>query len=129
VRDIKFRVWDNLAKKWLTKKVYHASLILDDNGVGEFTFKQHPEGFTIEQYTGLKDKNGKEIYENDIVVGSGGKFASSLSTIVKNPEDYVCEASVNFYKGSFMLNHYPLMDYTEFEVIGNIHEYPKQLNI
>jgi hypothetical protein len=62
-RELKFRIWDNLKKEWVAKKVYHASI----DSSGEFSFKQHSEGFAIQQYTGVKDVNDKKIYEGDIV--------------------------------------------------------------
>ena len=59
MRDFKFRAWD----KWSNK------MIQPNNGdfIGWHAMSNWRDCLHIMQYTGLKDKNGKEIYEGDIV--------------------------------------------------------------
>lgn len=73
---------------------------------------------TLGQYTGLKDKNGKEIYEGDILKGTFYGFP-----IIEH--DYVFSVYWDERHKSFMTDYF---EPTECEVIGNIYENPELIN-
>lgn len=128
-RQIKFRAWDEKFKSMIYMDTYHRFGICKDVAMcqGSDTLLVNPDNYPLMQYTELKDKNGKEIYEGDIVkLDWRNEFEEVVST------DILC---VEFYMGYFQFNnsipvsvHSPKTDgLPPCEIIGNIHENPELL--
>ena len=126
MRELKFRVWDKKRKCYAeriqtlnTSCPYHDRMNMP-KGVMTFS-KWVLRRYVIEQFTGLKDENGKEIYEGDIVTLNG-----EWEEI-----DYVDCHIVTFKDGCFRIgNGYEneAGSYlSDWRVIGNIHENPELL--
>ena len=137
MREIKFRVWNTLLKKYIPNDLVHlspnGSFLFGSLSYAGVEFYKYRDDILngkniIEQYTGLKDKNGTEIYEGDTVqyyprhngvpyrvywadesakflIGRKGVVGQELSSIMYNLDT-----------GRIAL-----------EVIGNIHENPELL--
>ncbi|MGP4073812.1 YopX family protein [Piscibacillus sp. B03] len=111
MRDIKFKVWDKQQKVMLDWE--H---ILDRPDLQEFLlFADKEDNFysPLMQYTGLKDKNGTEIYEGDIYKAKMTILKTDTTTVSIEVVEDIRNDNVYYYD--------------EVEVVGNIYENPELL--
>jgi uncharacterized phage protein (TIGR01671 family) len=127
-RNIKFRVWCNTTKHFTDIPFYSCGggQILWHHTGDQITISNIDDGdYVIQQYTGLKGKNGKEIYEGDIISYWPSCAKGYNNTIVKVPE---LTAFHWFAELEMMLDKSEYPNQCEIEVIGNIFENPNLLD-
>jgi len=127
-REIKFRVWDNQKSNWANRNDIDYANVLDFPVHDYFLLDQKERNrWEFMQYTGLKDKHGKEIYIGDIIsyndysgpipITPGAKIPKTISTV---------EAPENMFKG-IQLKGNGYSEPKDIEIIGNIYENPELL--
>lgn len=118
-REIKFRVWDKDLKRIRYLNTEHDFIRFDSLGQGYYENMQTGLGewfSDLMQYTGLKDKNGKEIYEGDICL---------VTILPENNKEKMVTVWCNDRNGFRFQDEdgevWNVND-TEIEVIGNIYD-------
>lgn len=118
MREIKFRAWDKENKAFMPSEGY---AICDGDVMGLRYGNEMEDVLTdqieLMQYTGLKDMNGVDIYENDIVKSNYKYAQPKISQIImEDGNSYI--AGEDLATGNEML----VSDHIdEIEVIGNVH--------
>jgi len=139
MREIKFRVWDKqehlmFYDNWQEPDMWGSNtyfikvnlkgivqIYIDDDsgksGLHEHNIQEYHDRFDLMQYTGLKDKNGVEIYEGDIIQGNIIKY-SPLQTM----GNIVYDVEWASYANKNLAGNTLLREINQIDVIGNIYE-------
>lgn len=120
----KFRVWDKFCETWLTDFA-----INQDGEINKFFNSEEAlkRRFVLMQCTGLKDKNGKLIFEGDILIQKE-ENAGPTKKLVIWEEDGGYLGLKDLKKSFFGVVTFHRFGYT-YEVIGNIYENPELLEV
>jgi len=119
MREIKFRAWDKKLKVWTTP--YYFNDVKDKIQIFNLFDDSKRNRIEVMQFTGLKDKNGKEIFEGDIL-----KYPSGIIEVkwIGVGMYNICILMDNASKKQ---QEYLIKEFKECEVIGNKFENPDLL--
>ncbi len=141
---IKFRAWEDRGKEYIKDVLIGSDgKIYFDDGVAA----QDDLDISVEQFTGLKDVNGKEIYEGDVIQYSDHLYGHSMGGVTELETEYIgVVVKNNFDLGILInrishtdahINHYNTKEFVPFcefddpeeDVLlkGNVHDNPELL--
>jgi len=146
MREIKFRAWDEVSKQMGAVKGFQ----FGDDGLISTDIWLHDEvknakywvtrAFpVVMQYSGLKDKNGKEIYEGDFLIDDDSEPCRHRIVWMEDKARWELETLMD-ESGAWDYGEFPLEDQISyetgkenmldsFEIIGNIYENPELLKV
>lgn len=115
-REIKFRAKNTDTKEWVYGYLADETYINNINTIDLSSIEVDSD--TVGQFTGLKDKNGKEIYEGDIVKNESAGFCGVIKF-----KDSAFIIDIDKIKGTL----FACLQTGSLEIIGNIHDNPELL--
>lgn len=124
MRELKFRVWN------LSTKTWSAPLAISPSGIRIVSICLDEDNYVYSQYTGRLDKNGKEIYEGDVLSAKSfscwsdkiGFFYKAI--VFYYPEEACYKYGFNPKLGGDKFSTDAITKTLDIEVIGNIFENP-----
>lgn len=131
MRTIKFRAYDKTRKEYLSAGQIYLQISPGKNPADCIQYldvlynpNAYADRFVIEQFTGMLDKNGNEIYEGDIV-----RYYDDLENELVSSHVIYHKESCSFCVAPTELcgDYIGICAHWQFEVIGNIHNNPELL--
>ena len=125
MRDIYFRAWDKKLKELTNYSISDIFIEFYNKDTDSWEIDREGERFTLCQYTGLKDKNNREIYEGDVIKAIS--FARWIGVVEYSDENqaFIFDDLDKKYRGksTVFMNQFD----DGFEILGNIYENPELL--
>ena len=125
MREIKISYMWQDGDNWI-ERIYNLSQIEAGDHYDDMRDNPLLKGYSTmarRQFTGLKDKNGKECYEGDIVIFPNGIGADKLQIVF-----YMGAFNIAFLNGTISQPLWPFIVNDPFEIIGNVYENPELID-